>query len=156
MTVTEGLPLTSSRKHPFMFSLPTVSLMDSFPLAKDIFISPFSLPATCISVDYCLRGTENTLKLAYWGGDVLAHINGKSGLRAAAQTILSNCFLFSISRSTFIVLTPFSDIPPPAPWCQGGCVSPALHAPRFKSKRNITFTPIVKPKLWVQPSDESE
>lgn len=87
MSVTEGLPLTSSRKHAFRFSLPTVSLIDSFPLVIDIFISPFSLPATCISVDYCLRGTENTLNLAYWGGDVFAHVNGKSGVRAAVQSL---------------------------------------------------------------------
>lgn len=87
------------------------------PLPIDIFISPFSLPATCISVTIAYEG-QKTLKLTYWGGDTFAHVNGKSGVRAAAQTILSNCFLFSISRSTSVVLTPFSDIPPPAPWCQ--------------------------------------
>lgn len=156
MTVTEGLPLTSSRRHPSMFSLPTVSLKDSFPLAHRHLHLSFFFTCHLHQGDYCLRGTENTLNLAYWGGDILAHVNGKSGVRAAAQTILSNCFLFSISRSTSIVLTPFSDIPTPAPWCQGGCISPALHAPRFKSKRKTTCTSTVKPKLWVQPSDESE
>lgn len=122
VTVTEGLPLTSPTElfqEAPLYVFPPNHLLwwISSPLPIGIFISPFSLPATCISVTIAYEG-QKTLKLTYWGGDTFAHVNGKSGVRAAAQTILSNCFLFSISRSTSVVLTPFSDIPPPAPWCQ--------------------------------------
>lgn len=144
-------PQNCSRKHPFMFSLPTVSLMDSFPFANRHLHLSFFFTCHLYQCDYCLRGTENTL-IDLLGGDIFAHVNRKSGVRAATQTIISNCFLFSISRS--IVLTPFSDILSPNPWCQGGCIRPALHAPRFKFKRNSKFTPTIKPKLWVWLSDE--
>lgn len=97
------------------------------------------------------EGHKTQLRQAFWERDIFTHINEKSSLRAAPQTTSSRTAVSSPSLgSTSIVLPQFSDSPSPS-WCQGGCIGPALHPPRFKSKRNRkpSFTPTVKPKLWV-------
>lgn len=88
-----------------------------------------SFPASCISCDSYVRGTESTTQTGCLGRACLCSHQWRVQCRGcSSNSVISNCFLFSISCSIF--RWPFSS------WCQGGPISPVLHPPRFKSMRN--------------------
>lgn len=150
--VTEGLPFTSPIEPvpgstPSMFSLSTVSLMDTFSHTSRHPISPFPLPVTCISATFVKEGQKTQLKLAYWGGDIFTHVNEKSGVRAAPQCPEDLLSLFHL-----LVPLPLSwlhsqtALPPQGAKLAAIALPCILRCSSPREKRKPSFTLTVKPK----------
>lgn len=138
-----------------MFSLSTVSYMDSFSLSNKhlhlFFLEEMFLHLSLASAVTLVKGGQKMqLKLAYRGGAVFAHVNAKPHVQVTAQTCHQE-LLPLLSQLHFHCLgSIFSVSPSPhgAKTATLGLLYIFLgSSPR--ENRKHSFNPRVKPKPWV-------